>query len=77
MSAAVEKSGLLSTREAATFLRIRPQTLCMWRSTHRYSLPYVKVGRRVFYEVQSLREFIARRRVVDKASRKTAGVAGA
>ena len=37
---------LLTEAQAAELLGIRPQTLSVWRSTKRYPLPYIRVGRR-------------------------------
>jgi len=35
--------------------------LSVWRSTGRYNLPYMKVGRLVRYRLSDLAEFLARR----------------
>jgi excisionase family DNA binding protein len=40
---------LLSEREAAALLDTAPGTLSVWRSTGRYNLPFLKVGRKVRY----------------------------
>jgi predicted site-specific integrase-resolvase len=40
---------LLDEKQAAEYLTVSPGTLSVWRSTGRYSLPFVKVGRRVRY----------------------------
>jgi excisionase family DNA binding protein len=54
----------LKTREqAAEYLSVREQTLAVWASTGRYSLPYVKVGRAVRYRLSDLDAFLARRTV--------------
>lgn len=45
---------LLDEKEAADFLSIAPGTLSVWRSTGRYSIPFVKVGRRVRYRRSDL-----------------------
>lgn len=39
----------LSAKEAAQYLCLPETTLANWRSSKRYDLPYIKVGRRVFY----------------------------
>lgn len=49
---------LLTTREAADFLRVKTQTLAQWRCTRRYELPTVIFGRRVFYPLSGLRKFV-------------------
>jgi excisionase family DNA binding protein len=40
---------LVTEQEAAEILKIAPGTLSVWRSTGRYSIPFIKVGRRVRY----------------------------
>ncbi len=52
---------LLTADQAAEFLGIKPQTLSIWRSTGRYSLPFVKVGRCVRYRREDLNRFLAER----------------
>jgi len=53
-------SGLLSRREAASYLGVTEQTLAIWKCTGRYSLPCVKIGRLVKYRQSDLDAFIAR-----------------
>jgi excisionase family DNA binding protein len=48
------KPQLLSNDEAADFLGISPGTLVVWRSTKRYTVPFLKVGRKVLYDVDDL-----------------------
>ena len=50
---------LLTTTEAAEMLDVSPQTLEVWRSTKRYPLPYVKIGRNVRYRKSGILTFIA------------------
>lgn len=45
---------LLDETEAAQYLTLSPGTLSVWRSTGRYSIPFVKVGRRVRYRRSDL-----------------------
>lgn len=52
---------LLTPQEAAAILGISPGTLEVWRSTGRYDLRYIKVGRRVMYRVQDVEAFIQNR----------------
>ncbi len=47
--------------QAAEVLDLKPNTLAVWRSTGRYNLPYLKVGRLVKYRISDLAEFLARR----------------
>jgi len=48
---AVIESGacLLDEKAAAALLDVSPGTLSVWRSTGRYNLPFLKVGRKVRY----------------------------
>lgn len=48
-------------KQAALALGIKASTLSVWRSTGRYNLPYLKVGRLVRYRLSDLAEFLARR----------------
>ncbi|HCA00441.1 MULTISPECIES: helix-turn-helix domain-containing protein [Stutzerimonas stutzeri subgroup] len=48
-------------KQAAVALGIKASTLSVWRSTGRYNLPYMKVGRLVRYRLSDLAEFLARR----------------
>lgn len=54
----------LTPAEVADALGVEPGTLEKWRSTGRYgrSLPYYKIGRRVFYRRADVEAFIASRR---------------
>lgn len=58
---ALHDGQLLSDLEAAVALDAAPATLAYWRSTGRYNLPFVKVGRKVRYKAGDLRAFLARR----------------
>ncbi len=51
----------VSEKLAAEVLELKPTTLAVWRSTGRYNLPYLKVGRLVKYRLSDLAEFLARR----------------
>ena len=52
---------LLSEQEAREFLDTSPGTLSVWRSTGRYSLPFVKIGRKVRYRRADLEAWIEKR----------------
>lgn len=54
---------LVEDKQAAKVLGVKQNTLAVWRSTGRYRLPFVKVGRMVRYRVSDLAEFMARRTV--------------
>jgi excisionase family DNA binding protein len=63
VSTATAPSDLLTRDEAAEFLGIKPQTLAVWATTHRYHLPYIRVGTRVRYRRSDLEAFLDRRTV--------------
>nr|WP_226856670.1 helix-turn-helix domain-containing protein [Acidithiobacillus caldus] len=50
-------------KAASTVLGVKPSTLANWRTTGRYALPFLKVGRLVRYRTSDLAAWIARRRV--------------
>jgi helix-turn-helix protein len=56
-------SDLLTEAEAAGFLGVEPKTLSVWRSTKRYPLAYLKIGRLVRYSRSDLVAFLESRRV--------------
>jgi excisionase family DNA binding protein len=49
---------LLDNATAAKYLGITTGTLDVWRSTGRYAIPYVKVGRLVKYRQSALDAFL-------------------
>jgi excisionase family DNA binding protein len=51
----------LPENEAAAYLGVKPTTLQIWRSTNRYPLPYIKVGRLVRYRLSDLDAFLTQR----------------
>ena len=52
---------LLDEKQAASLLHVTPGTLSVWRSTGRYSLRFVKVGRNVRYRLSDLNEWLESR----------------
>lgn len=52
---------LTSPQETSKLLRVTVDTLGVWRCTKRYQLPYVKVGRKVFYRIDDIKKFIEQR----------------
>ena len=52
---------LLNERDAANLLTVSPGTLSVWRSTGRYKIPFIKVGRRVRYRRVDLEAWLASR----------------
>ena len=60
-SPSLARRELLDEKAAAEFLDIAPGTLSVWRSTGRYCIPFVKVGRRVRYRRADLEAWLASR----------------
>lgn len=52
---------LLDERAAAELLTVSPGTLSVWRSTGRYNLPFLKVGRKVRYRRADLLTWLEKR----------------
>ena len=52
---------LLCEADAAEFLQVKQATLQVWRSTKRYPLPFIKVGRLVRYRQSALAAFLQSR----------------
>jgi phage terminase Nu1 subunit (DNA packaging protein) len=52
----------INQEQAAAVLGVKPATLCNWRCTGRYALPYVRAGRLIRYRVADLAAWIAKRR---------------
>ncbi len=61
-------SELVDTVVAAKILDVKPGTLEVWRSTGRYQIPYVKVGRLAKYRRDDLNAWLASRTVGVSAS---------
>lgn len=60
-------SDMISTKDAAKFLGLQPDTLRVWRyrDKKRQSttyLPYVKVGKSVKYKISDLEEYVLKNR---------------
>ena len=49
---------LLTPEQASEILKIKTDTLAIWRSTKRYDLRYVKVGRLVRYKLTDIEDFL-------------------
>ncbi|HBO46124.1 MAG TPA: DNA-binding protein [Planctomycetaceae bacterium] len=52
---------MLTTKEAAEYLGLKPSTLASWRCTGRHSVPYVKVGGNTRYRKVDLEKFLQQR----------------
>jgi predicted site-specific integrase-resolvase len=55
-----ENSRLLSRKETADILEVKQQTLAVWACNGRYDLKFVKIGKRVLYKSEDIKEFIER-----------------
>jgi excisionase family DNA binding protein len=49
---------LLTPEDVAKILDVSTQTLATWRTTGRYDLPFVKIGRLVRYRQSDVDEFV-------------------
>lgn len=59
---ATKSSGeLLDEYQAAIAIDVTPGTLSVWRSTGRYKLPFIKVGRKVRYRRTDLEAWLKAR----------------
>ena len=56
---------LLTEQQTAEILKIKPSALQVWRSTGRYSLPFIKVGSLVRYRESDIRQWLADRTHID------------
>ena len=62
MSEIIDRNnGLVGEKEAAEILGVTPGTLQVWRSTGRYGIPFIKVGRLVRYRLSVLQGWLASR----------------
>ncbi len=61
---------LLTRKQAAEFLKLKPQTLAVWAIDGRYSLPVIKVGRSCRYRVSDLEAWLAKRTVGAEISKE-------
>lgn len=52
---------LLDEKAAAEFLTVEPGTLSVWRSTGRYSIPFLKIGHLVRYQRSDLVKWLESR----------------
>ena len=52
-------SDLLTTEEAAKYLKLKPNTLERWRTQYPDRLPFVKIGRTVKYRLEDLQAYVS------------------
>jgi len=48
----------MSTKEAAKFLGVQPNTLAVWRSKGINKIPYLRLGRKILYKKSDLIQYI-------------------
>jgi excisionase family DNA binding protein len=63
MSSTEASQKLLSRKDAADYLGVKPHTLAVWACTRRHAVPFAKVGRLVKYRLADLDAFLAANRV--------------
>lgn len=56
-----KNTDLVDETEAAEILDLAPGTLSVWRSTGRYAIPFIKVGRKVRYSRTALNAWLESR----------------
>ena len=54
---------LLTERQAADYLGVRPQTLALWRMTLRHDLGFIRVGTSIRYRARDLEQWLEQRTV--------------
>ena len=60
----------LTTQEAAQFLGLHPGSLAIWRCKRRYNLPFVKIGKKIYYYEADLVAWEKSRKVAWEKPRK-------
>lgn len=58
---AAQPEELLTAKQAAAFLKVKPGTLACWRTTKRYPLKYTRVGKSIRYRLSDLQAFLVAR----------------
>jgi hypothetical protein len=52
---------LLTEAETGKYMHIAPATLTKWRCTKQYNLKYIKIGNRIMYSLDDIKEFLRSR----------------
>ena len=52
---------MLTPSQVADMLGVSVGTLSVWRTTGRYAVPFIKVGRHVRYRLKDIQDFLAGR----------------
>ena len=61
----------LDNARAAAHLKIKPGTLATWRALKRHRIPFVRVGRKIFYSRDDLDNWLETRRGTEPNPRKS------
>ena len=51
----------LTSIEVSNILGVTEGTLAVWRCTKRYHLPFVRIGRKIFYHNEDVKAFVESR----------------
>jgi len=54
----LDNNQLVDNETAAAILQVSPGTLMVWRSSGRYSIPYIKIGAKVRYKRSDLQAWL-------------------
>jgi len=54
----LDNNQLVDNKTAAEILQVSPGTLMVWRSSGRYSIPYIKIGAKVRYKRSDLQDWL-------------------
>jgi excisionase family DNA binding protein len=65
---------MLTPSQVADMLGVSVGTLSVWRTTGRYEVPFIKVGRNVRYKLKDIQAFLAGRVFTSTAQHRHAGV---
>ncbi|SDN46694.1 helix-turn-helix domain-containing protein [Pseudomonas jinjuensis] len=70
--ATLTPEALLTPEQAAQVLGLSVKTLATWRSTGRYTLPFIRCGSRIRYQRADLDAWLADRQRTSKVAREVA-----
>jgi len=59
MTKDLSKYQLLTPEETANYLGVKVQTLAAWRTSKKYNLPYVKIGKIIRYQQYLVNKWLA------------------
>jgi hypothetical protein len=71
------QDSLITPNDVAQLLGVTKGTLQVWRSTGRYNLPYIKIGKKVMYRLSSVLGFIDSRSMDHTGKKSTSHSEGA